>query len=108
MIRILIQDINKDKLPEILVQEKKIELKKAKEINQELFDHVYGDIYNELEKEFVPLNTEVTISSKVEISENTTAHVEMLCALRDILRELKIMNMHNEIITDNVIDDKDL
>ena len=50
-------------------------------------------IYNELEKEFVPISTEISITSKVEISEHTTAHTEMMCMFNAILKELKKMNI---------------
>lgn len=45
---------------------------------------------------------------KVGVSEKTEAQLELRVLLGDILKELKIMNIYNQLITDHEIDDKDL
>lgn len=48
IIRVLINDIGIEKLPEVLVNEKKITIETAKMISQELKLEIYGDVYDEL------------------------------------------------------------
>jgi len=47
IIRILIGDINRDKLPDVLMNERKISLDNAQKISQELKQKVYGGICDE-------------------------------------------------------------
>jgi len=58
IIRIVVNDIEKEKLANVLVEEKNIDLEKAQKISKELFNEIYGDVYDELQELYKNRNVE--------------------------------------------------